>query len=360
MVGSELGPAGHGGRRDGGPWPLGRGRALPGQPARAEFPRGRSEGRETSGAGGAGLQAVWCPLPPSALEGGQRGTPQVPSSWEENARSQEEEGEKCLRDSGNFSNQLLVRQRKCFLMFRLIIDQHSTCLIAASCRLTRGPRCGRWWSGGSPGVAATPHQSPSVRRCGRRARTHSEGTGVGVVSAQGMASPGGTEPTGSMPWPGDAGDSPAGAPESVAGQPTRPEVPRGARGWLQKYILLTFPFLFHHNTSRRAMRESHTRVLTQACGLASPTSRDTPALLPARGLPLLPLQTLMLSLWPPPALWALSSPRQAPWAVPGGRFYIRGVKLDHPFVSRFVSVSLCHGTQPVSMTLHEHLSFLAF
>lgn len=93
--------------------------------------------------------------------------PQVPSSREENARSQEEEGEKSLRDSGNFSNQLLVRQRKCFLMFRLIIDQHSSCLIAASCRLTRGPRCGRWWSGGTPGVAATPHQSPSVRRCGR-------------------------------------------------------------------------------------------------------------------------------------------------------------------------------------------------
>lgn len=28
---------------------------------------------------------------------------------------------------GNFSNQLLVRQRKCFLMFRLIIDQLSAC-----------------------------------------------------------------------------------------------------------------------------------------------------------------------------------------------------------------------------------------
>lgn len=58
---------------------------------------------------------------------------------------------------GNFSDQLLVRQRKCFLMFRLIIDQHSTCLIAASCRLTQGSRCGCWWSSGTPGVVVTPH-----------------------------------------------------------------------------------------------------------------------------------------------------------------------------------------------------------
>lgn len=34
---------------------------------------------------------------------------------------------------GNRSDQLLVRQRKSFLMFRLIIDQRHACLTAASC-----------------------------------------------------------------------------------------------------------------------------------------------------------------------------------------------------------------------------------
>lgn len=34
---------------------------------------------------------------------------------------------------GNPSDQLLVRQRKRFLMFRLIIDQRRACLTAASC-----------------------------------------------------------------------------------------------------------------------------------------------------------------------------------------------------------------------------------
>lgn len=73
-------------------------------------------------------------------------------------------------DSGtrhNSGNQLLVRQRKCFLMFRLIIDQPRACLIAASCRLTQGSRRGRWWSSGPPGVVVTPHSSPSPRLCGR-------------------------------------------------------------------------------------------------------------------------------------------------------------------------------------------------
>ena len=76
---------------------------------------------------------------------------------------------------GNFSNQLLIRQRKCFLMFRLIIDQLSTCLIAASCRPTRGSCCRRWQNGGTPGVTVTPHQSPSLCVCGREAQTDSEG-----------------------------------------------------------------------------------------------------------------------------------------------------------------------------------------
>lgn len=78
---------------------------------------------------------------------------------------------KRMKDSGlrgNRSDQLLVRQRKRFLMFRLIIDQCRACLAAASCRPTLGPRCcGRWRSGGTPGVTVTPHHSPSCRRTAR-------------------------------------------------------------------------------------------------------------------------------------------------------------------------------------------------
>lgn len=148
---------------------------------------------------------------------------------------------------GNFSNQLLVRQRKCFLMFRLIIDPHSACLIAASCRLTQGSRCGRRWSRGPPGVVVTPHYSPSPFPRGRGAQAHGEGTDMRGVSAQGVAGPRevSLRRTCGAGWPGtalgghgprpaqasDVGDSVWRGPGAAAGQPTRPETPGGAQGW---------------------------------------------------------------------------------------------------------------------------------
>lgn len=140
-------------------WGGGR-RAGPGQSVRG----GQRDGDAGVRGRGAGPRAVG-----AASTGGR------PASTP--TRSQEE-GEECLRDSGNFCNQLLVRKRKCFLMFGLIIDQHSTCLIAASCRLARGSRC-------VAGGAAAPHQSPPVRRRGRRAPTPSEGTGVALFLHEG-------------------------------------------------------------------------------------------------------------------------------------------------------------------------------
>lgn len=61
---------------------------------------------------------------------------------------------KRMKDSGlqgNRSDQLLVRQRKRFLMFRLIIDQRRGCLTAASCRRLRVPA-----AAGAGGVAGPP------------------------------------------------------------------------------------------------------------------------------------------------------------------------------------------------------------
>ena len=100
-------------------------------------------------------------------QGSAHAPPTPTPSWQPGVPSPR----KRMKDSGlrgNRSDQLLVRQRKRFLMFRLIIDQCRACLAAASCRPTLGPRCcGRWRSGGTPGVTVTPHHSPSCRRTAR-------------------------------------------------------------------------------------------------------------------------------------------------------------------------------------------------
>lgn len=108
----------------------------------AEFPRRRSERREEAGVRGwgAGHQAAMMPSPPARRSVHFHGR----------KREKNDSGTR-----GNFSNQLLVRQRKCFLMFRLIIDQHvpDYCFLSADTGLPLW--C--WGSSGTPGVVVTPH-----------------------------------------------------------------------------------------------------------------------------------------------------------------------------------------------------------